>query len=65
MYSPFLHNRIVLSQFETIGSIFPIFLGDIAGSTWHSRFFMFSAFQNNQDAVTFTFLCHDAGDWLV
>jgi len=58
MDGPFLQNGVVLGQFETIGRIFPVFLRDVAGSTGHTRFFMFGALQDNQDAVAFTFLCH-------
>jgi len=52
----FFHHRIVFFQFNTLGSVFPVFGGDVAAHAGQPAVFMLGALQNHLNAVSF--LCH-------
>ena len=53
-----LQNRIVLLELETARSVLTILGGDVTRHAGHTAVLVFSALQNNLDAITFCFLCH-------
>jgi hypothetical protein len=54
----FAKYRIVLLQLQTVGSVFPVFLCNVAGSAWHACRFMLCAFQYDLQSVPFALLGH-------
>jgi hypothetical protein len=46
-------NRVVFHQFQTVGGVFPILLGDISGRTGHSCFLVLGALHNDLEAIPF------------
>jgi len=57
VHSHLLHHRIVLFQFNALGSILPIFRGDVAAHASQATALVFGAFQNYLDSVLIP--CHD------
>ncbi len=62
VYGHALQNRIVLLQLKTIRGVLTVLLRYVTRSTWHATGLVLSTFENNLDAVTFRFLCHDGID---
>lgn len=54
-----LENGVVFFQLQTVRRVFPVFLRDVAGGAGHAGCLVFSAFQNDLLAVSFSLLSHD------
>lgn len=59
MHRVFSHNWVVFFQLHAIGGVFAVLLRDIARSAGQAAILMLGAFEDNLEAVTFRFLCHD------
>ena len=53
-----LEDGVVLLQLKTFRSILAILGGDVTAGTGHTTIFVFGAFENDLNAVSFNFLCH-------
>ena len=53
-----LENRVVLLQLEAFGSVLAILCRDVTASAGHAALFVFGAFEDYLNAITFRFLCH-------
>ena len=61
MYSHLFQDRIVLFQFNTLRSIFLVFVGNVTAGTGQTSILMLCTFQNNLNAVAF--LRHGFKNW--
>ena len=53
-----LEDGVVFLQLQTLGGVFTVLGGDIAGGAGHAAFFVFGAFEDYLHAVALCFLCH-------
>ena len=51
--------RVILEQFETIGRIFAILLGNVSRCSGHTGGFVLRTLQNDHNSVSFLLLSHD------
>lgn len=53
-----LQNGVVFLQLKTLCSVLAVLGGDIAARAGHTRCFVLCAFEDDLNAVSFSFLCH-------
>ena len=51
-------DGVVFLQFQAVGRVFPVLLGNVPGSARHAGVPMLSAFQDDLNAVSFALLSH-------
>ena len=54
-----LQNGIVFLQLQTFGGVLAVLGSDVTRGTGHTACLVLGAFQDNLNAITFSFLCHD------
>lgn len=58
MHRVLAHDRVEFFQLQSFRRIFPVLLRDVTRCAGQTAGFMLGAFQDNLQAVAFTFLCH-------
>lgn len=58
MYSDFLEDGVVLLQLQTLSSVLAVLGGDVTGSAGHTACLVLGAFEDDLNAISFSFLCH-------
>jgi hypothetical protein len=57
MHRYLFQDGIEFFQFQALGCVFPVFGSDVPGSAGHSTLFVFRAFQDHLNSITFLSHC--------